>query len=144
MAAYSSPVLRAVQTARIVAKPHGLKVKTMEELTEARIKERFVGKKGRHHILTDPEDYDETNADLLKRTARAIETVHSECSGKVVLVSHGDVITALLENVVERRVSTERYYVFHPEPASLSVVETKGRPFLTLYNFHRKVLADYA
>jgi broad specificity phosphatase PhoE len=141
-AVYSSPVLRAIETAEIVAKPHKLKVKTLEELTEAKIKQRFVGKKGRHHILTSPQDYDETNADLLKRTAKAIRRIHSECSGNVIVVSHGDVITAILENVVERRVSTERYYVFHPDPASLSVVETKGRPFLMVYNFHRKQFAD--
>src|SRR5208337_1168451 len=47
---YSSPVFRAVETAKILARPHDLKVKTLEELTEAKIKPQFVGKKGRHHI----------------------------------------------------------------------------------------------
>ena len=44
---------------------------------------------------------------------------------------------------MRRKVSDERYYVLHPEPASLSVVETKGRPFLVLYNYHRKMFADF-
>jgi len=140
---YSSPILRAVQTARILARPHGLKVKTLEGLTEAKIKSKFVGKKGRHHILSSPEAYDETNSDLLRRTAEAVKTINAESKGNVIVVSHGDVITAILENVVERRVSSERYYVFHPEPASLSIVETKDRPFLHLYNYHRKLLAPY-
>ena len=61
----------------------------------------------------------------------------------MIVVSHGDVITAMLESVVERKVTTERYYVIHPSPASLSIVETKARPFLVLYNFHRKMFSDY-
>jgi broad specificity phosphatase PhoE len=32
-AVYSSPVFRAVETAKILARPHKLKVKTLEELT---------------------------------------------------------------------------------------------------------------
>ena len=61
----------------------------------------------------------------------------------MILVSHGDVITAMLEGVVERKVSDERYYVFHPDPASLCIVETKDRPFLILYNYHRRQFAKF-
>jgi hypothetical protein len=49
----------------------------------------------------------------------------------------------MLEGVVERKVGDERYYVFHPDPASLCIVETKDRPFLKLYNYHRKQFADF-
>jgi len=142
-AVYSSPVFRAVETARILARPHKLKVKTLEELTEAKLKPRFVGKKGRHHILTDPEAYSETNSELVERTGKAIEIIKREADGNVIVVSHGDVITAMLEGVVERRVSTEKYYVLHAEPAALSVVEIKSRPFLILYNYHRKMFANF-
>ena len=142
-AVYSSPIFRAVETAKILARPHNLKVKTLEELTEVKFKPGFVGKKGRHHILTTPEAFRETNRDLLARTAKAIETIRKEASGNVILVSHGDVITAMLEGIVERKVSTERYYVLHPDPDSLCIVETKDRPFLKLYNYHRKQFADF-
>jgi broad specificity phosphatase PhoE len=142
-AIYSSPVFRAVQTAKILARPHKLKVKTLEELTEARIRPEFVGKKGRHHILTSPEAYSETNADLQRRIWRAIETIRSEAKRNVVVVSHGDVITAMLEGVVERSVRKERYYVLHPAYAALSIVEIKDRPFLVLYNYHRRMFANY-
>jgi broad specificity phosphatase PhoE len=140
---YSSPVYRAVQTAKILARPHKLKVETLEELTEAKIKRQFVGKKGRHHILTDPEAYDETNRDLLGRSYKAMEIIKSKSRGNAILVSHGDVIAALLEDVVERRVSTEKYYVLHPEPASLSIIKMGDKPSLVLYNYHRKMFADY-
>jgi len=142
-AVYSSPIFRAVKTAKILARPHRLKVKTLEELTEAKFKPGFVGKKGRHHILTTPEAFSETNVDLLARTAKAIEIIGKEATGNVILVSHGDVITAMLEGVVERKVSDERYYVFHPDPASLCIVETKERPFLILYNYHRRQFAKF-
>ncbi len=142
-AVYSSPVFRAVETAKILAAPHKLKVKTLEDLTEAKLKPIFVGKKGRHHILTDPEAFSETNEELQARIGRAIETIRTEATGKAVVVSHGDVITAMLEGVVERRVKTEKYYVFHPAYAALSIVEIKDRPFLVLYNYHRRMFAHF-
>jgi broad specificity phosphatase PhoE len=140
---YSSPVYRAVQTAKILALPHKLKVKTLEELNEARIKPEFVGKKGRHHILTNPEDYLETNRELLERSYKAIEIIKRDSRGNAILVSHGDVITGLLEDIVERKPSTEKYYVLHPDPASLSIIKIGGKPSLVLYNYRRKMFADY-
>jgi hypothetical protein len=38
-------------------------------------------------------------------------------------VSHGDIITALLEGIVERKTSTEKYHALHPDPASLSIIK---------------------
>src|SRR5208282_5935745 len=108
-AVYSSPVFRAHETAKILARPHKVKVKTLEELTEAKLKPQFVGKKGRHHILTTPEAFTETNDDLLARTSKAVGII-KKAGGNAILVSHGDVITAMLEGVVERKVSEERYY----------------------------------
>lgn len=140
-AVYSSPVFRAVETAEILARPHKLKVKTLGELTEAKLKPEYIGKKGRHHILTNPEAFSETTLDLQERTRKAVEIIKREAEGKVIVVSHGDVITAMLENIVERRVSSDKYYVFHSEPAALSIVDIKDRPFLVLFNYHRKLLA---
>jgi len=142
-AVYSSPVFRAVQTAKILARPQKLKVNTLEELTEAKLKPEFVGKKGRHHILTTPHAFLETNNDLLKRTVKAIKDIRNKSKGNVIVVSHGDVVTAILENVVERRVTDEKYYVIHPDVAALSIVEVKNRPFLYLYNYHRKMFANF-
>ena len=142
-AVYSSPVLRAVETAEILAKPHKRKVKILEELTEAKLKPEFIGKKGRHHILTTPDAFVETNKDVTERVQRAVEIIKKEAKGNVIMVSHGDVITAFLEWVVERKVSTENYYVFHSEPASLSIVEVKVKPFLVLFNYHRRLLSQF-
>ena len=43
-AVYSRPVFRAHETAKILASPHDLKIKTLEELTEAKIKPEYVFK----------------------------------------------------------------------------------------------------
>lgn len=142
-AVYSSPVFRAVETAGILERPHRLKVRTLEELTEAKIKSKFVGKKGRHHILENPDAFDETNDELLARTTKAVDIIKKEANGDVIVVSHGDVISAMLENVVQRKITTQRYYVAHPEPASLSVVDVKGRPFLMMYNYRRKMFSGF-
>jgi broad specificity phosphatase PhoE len=142
-AVYSSPVFRAVETAKILAEPHKLKVKKLEELTEAKLKPEYIGKEGRHHILSDPEAFCETNKDLLDRTSKAIEQIKNEADGNALVVSHGDVITAMLEGIVERKVTTEKYYVFHSEPAALSIVDIKNQPFLILFNYHRKLLKQF-
>jgi broad specificity phosphatase PhoE len=81
--------------------------------------------------------------ELQERIANAIGTITREADGNVVVVSHGDVITAMLEGVVERRAKLEKYYVFHPAYAALSIVEVKDRPFLALYNSHRKMFARF-
>ena len=142
-AVYSSPIFRACETAKILAKPHTLKIKTLEELTEAKLKPEFIGKEGRHHILTTPEAYSETNKELLDRTKKAIDIIIKEVDGNAIVVSHGDVINAMLEYVVERRVNAEKYYVLDTDPAALSILKIKERPILILYNFHRKMFAEY-
>jgi broad specificity phosphatase PhoE len=139
-AVYSSPVLRAVQTAEILAKPYRLKVKTLEDLTEAKLKPEFIGKKGRHHIIESPECYLETYAQLRARVTRVMDTIKARERGNVIAVSHGDVITAMLEEVVQRRVNAG-YYVMHAEPGSLSIIEMKTRPFLIEYNYRWNMLS---
>jgi len=99
--------------------------------------------KGKTPHTDNPSAYSETNNELLERTSKAIKIIKKEAEGNVIVVSHGDVITAMLEGVVERRVSTEKYYALHPDPAALSIVEIKNRPFLVLYNYHRKMFADF-
>jgi broad specificity phosphatase PhoE len=74
---------------------------------------------------------------------KAFQIVSRESSGNAILVSHGDVITALLEDIVERKVTAEKYYVLHPDPASLSIIKLGERPSLVLYNYHRKMFSGY-
>ena len=137
---YSSPVHRAVQTARILAKPHGLKPKLLNDLDEAKLKPNFVGKSGRHHILESPEAFRETYQELQERVLRAVNKIRAESKTNAIMVTHGDVIVALLQHVIERRKERSGYYVLHPDPGSLSIIQFTDRPRLVLFDYHRKLL----
>ena len=137
---YSSPVHRAVQTARILAKPHGLKPKLLNDLDEAKLKPNFVGKSGRHHILESPEAFQETFQELQERVLRAVNKIRAESKTNAIMVSHGDVIVALLQQVIERREERPGYYVLHPNPGSLSIIQFTDRPRLVLFDYRRKLL----
>ena len=143
-AIYSSPVFRAVETAKILARSHDLVVHKLEDLTEAKLKPEFVGKPGRHQILTSPSAYTETYTELQRRMLRAIGAVKKREESGAIIVSHGDPIAALLHHVVEREV-TDRpsHYVLHPDLGSLSIINLKEPPTLLLFNYHRKLLSDY-
>ena len=136
---YCSPVFRAVETAKIMAQPHKLGVQTVEGLTEAKLKAEFVGKEGRKRILITPEAFDETYQELQDRVVSSIEDIQKKASGNVIVVSHGDPITALLQYVVERKIGSNDYYVLHPDPGSLSIIDFKDRLELVLFNYHRRL-----
>ncbi|MDA4112831.1 MAG: histidine phosphatase family protein [Thaumarchaeota archaeon] len=143
-AIYCSPVLRAVETAKIIAHPHKLKPKALEELTEARLKPEFIGKAGRHHLLTTPYAFEETYNQVQKRMLKAVSNIKKEGDGNAVVVSHGDPIVSLLNHIIAKKISRMRsYYSVHPDPASLSIVNLRGRPTLVLFNYHRKLLREY-
>jgi broad specificity phosphatase PhoE len=135
---YSSPIFRAVETSKILARPHGLEVQIVEDLTEVKLKPKFVGKKGRRRILMSPEDFDESSQELQDRMVNAFKRIKNESKGNVMIVSHGDPITALLEYTVERTIGTKKYYVLHPDPGSVSIIKFEERPQLVLFNYHRK------
>ena len=143
-AVYCSPVFRAVETAKIVAHPHKLKPKALEELTEARLKPEFIGKVGRLHLLTTPYAFEETYNQVQKRMLKAVSIIKKEGDGNAIVVSHGDPIVSLLNHVVGKKIFRKRsYYSLHPDAASLSIVSLKGRPTLVLFNYHRKLLREY-
>jgi len=135
---YCSPVFRAVETAKILAKPHKLGEQKLEGLTEAKLKPEFVGKEGRKRILLTPEAFDETYQELQERMVHTIDEIKKKGTGNIIVVSHGDPITALLQYIVERKIGNNKYYVLHPDPGSLSVIDFKDRPELVLFNYHRR------
>jgi len=142
-AVYCSPVHRAVQTAKILARPHRLKPILLDDLVEAKLKPTFVGKPGRHHILQSPEAFQETFEELQERVLRAVSKIQAKVKTNAIMVSHGDVIVALLQHVIERKDGPAAYYVLHPHPASLSIIQFTDRPRLELFDYRRKLFADF-
>ena len=140
---YCSPVRRAVQTAEILGRPHRLEPIHLNDLVEAKLKPNFVGKPGRHHILLTPEAFQETYEELQERVLRAVSKIQAEVKTNAIMVSHGDVIVALLQHVVERKNGHAGYYVLHPNPGSLSVVQFTDRPRLVLFDYRRKLFDSF-
>jgi broad specificity phosphatase PhoE len=68
----------------------------------------------------------------------SIEDITKEASGNVIVVFHGDPITALLQYVVERKAGSNSYHVPHPDPGSIRVIDFKDRLELDLFNYHRR------
>ena len=140
---YCSPVHRAVQTAKILGRPHQLGPTLLNDLIEAKLKPSFVGKSGRHHILQSPEAFQETYEELQKRVLRAVSKIQADVKTNAIMVSHGDVIVALLQHVIERRDGHAGYYVLHPSPGSLSVIQFTDRPRLVLFDYRRKLFESF-
>ena len=140
---YCSPVRRAVQTAEILGRPHRLEPIHLNDLVEAKLKPNFVGKPGRHHILLTPEAFQETYEELQERVLRAVSKIQGEVKTNAIMVSHGDVIVALLQHVVERKNGHAGYYVLHPNPGSLSVLQFTDRPRLVLFDYRRKLFDSF-
>ncbi len=99
-AVFSSPMLRARQTAEFIARPHDLKVQQSELLNEV-----LTPHQGRPIAELDaegwimyedlPPDY-ETPADLLDRVQQMIASVRAQYpEQEVAIVSHGDVVLSV-------------------------------------------------
>ena len=105
---YSSPLERAVTTARAVAKPHGLVPVVLEELVEVRfgawegrsILREMAGERDAFRAWKrDPffnmppgaEDWESIRG----RTAKAVEAILGGSQERIVVVSHGGVVRAL-------------------------------------------------
>lgn len=101
-ACYTSPLRRAVQTATIVAAPHGLTPRTVEALTECDVG-RWEGldwasirrdePEAYRRFMADPADFGypagESFADVSRRAAAAIDDIFGRhAGGCVVVVAH--------------------------------------------------------
>lgn len=135
-AVYSSPLRRALDTAREVARHHRLEVNVVDDLREVEIfrdlpKDRsaveVLGKallKGvRERMLRerrwDVYPYSESSFEFRKRTVNAIEAIIAQHEGeRVVVVCHGGVINAYVGHII----GVEYDMFFRPAHTSVNVV----------------------
>ena len=132
-AVYASPLERAEQTARALAAPHGLEIRTVEELVELdygdwtgltmdEVRERPEWRSYSGSRSTAAPPNGEGLAAVQERALRAmrrIATAHPD--GTVAAVSHGDVIRSLVAHVA--RIPLDAIDRFEVLPASVSIVE---------------------
>ncbi len=146
-AVYSSDLGRASVTAEIVAKPHGLPVRTtqllreanlgvIQGLTRAEVEEQFP--EGLHVWRQEPTKQrppgGETLEQVAERCAEFLSTTlprhgHSE---KLLVVGHGGSVRGVIISALGLPIST--YRVFHFSNASLSILDTGEHPGLWLLN----------
>lgn len=149
VAAYASPLGRAVETAQILAKPHRLEVQTREELREIahghweRMTRREVEERFPEEIAAwnqDPYTFAPPGGETgLAVTARALpainEIVRAHPGESVVVVSHKATIRLLLSSLLG--FDPRRYRDnLDQSPAALNIVDfnTPVHARLTLFN----------
>jgi broad specificity phosphatase PhoE len=148
-AIFASPLGRTVETAQILAAPHGLEVQTRdglreishgrwEQLTRREVEERFPEEAAEWE--KDPYTFaPEGGESGLAVTARAlpvlIELVREHCDETILVVSHKATIRLLLSSLLG--FDPRRYRDnLDQKPAALNIVDFRGttRARLTLFN----------
>ncbi len=146
-AVYSSPMLRALETARIISTPHKLEIATLPELSEldagdyegipiAQLGRRFS------QIITEMGKGDElprtpggeSLTEVQARAWQAINTIATRHSGETVLVvTHYFIILAVICKVLELPlVNISRFYMSN---GSISSINMNGSvPRLEIFN----------
>ena len=144
---YTSPLQRAYTTAAILAEPHRLEPKALDDLIEIQlgdwqglhmdeIKRRWAGLW--HQWRVDPSNLTLPNGESLsevtERTISTFERIVGANRGKqVVIVSHDVVVKVLVAHVLG--VSNRIYRRFDISNASLSVIQViEGSPRLAMLN----------
>ncbi|WP_027717521.1 alpha-ribazole phosphatase [Desulfovirgula thermocuniculi] len=145
---YASDLKRAVETARILAAPHGLAVETLVELRELHFGawEGLTGEEIRNRYAREVEQWwgdpvstrvpgGETLLEMLERTSAAVCRIVERFPGQqVVVVSHGGPIRALVARVLG--MNLRDYWRLVLYNASLSILEFSSweKGVLTLFN----------
>ncbi|GBD23431.1 Phosphoserine phosphatase 1 [bacterium HR29] len=135
-AVYSSPLRRALDTAREIARHHRLEPKVLDDLREVEIFRDLPKEKPAVEVLGeallrgirarmlrerkwDVYPYSESSYEFRKRTVNAIESIIAENEGKrVVVVCHGGVINAYVGHII----GVEYDMFFRPAHTSVNIV----------------------
>ncbi|MGI6551394.1 MAG: histidine phosphatase family protein [Syntrophomonadales bacterium] len=138
-AIYSSDLVRARETAEIIARPHGLPVKVIPEfgeinfgdwegLTAQEIREKF-GEEVYRTWLEDPINADISGGDRITDFAERVvkgfnQVIEAHPDDTVVLATHGGALMALGCHLHGEDLNCFRKYYHHN--AAISVVEVEG------------------
>ncbi len=135
-AVYSSPMLRAQQTARAIADSAAVTIRTLEELREVEIgdvlhkadsyseEEKLALREGFNRRPTwDSFPGSEGSAAARRRIVGAMDHIVEECAGnRVAVVAHGMVIMTYVSHVL----GLDRDMVFYPFNAGITSIRAQG------------------
>jgi broad specificity phosphatase PhoE len=111
---YCSPLLRSVQTATIIAAPHGLSPQPLDELTECDVGNwegmdwqeiRYLDADGYQRFIKDPAAFifpgGESTADVYRRASGCLEQLLAKLAGQSILVvAHHAIFRAYLAGIL--------------------------------------------
>jgi probable phosphomutase (TIGR03848 family) len=145
-AVYASPLERTRETARIVARPHGLRVRTRRGIGEVDYGEwtdEPLGQLRRRKLWSDiqatPSRVTFPGGESIRAAqARAVETVEALAAEHrdevIVLVSHADVIKAIVAHFLGMPLDTFQRLVIAPASVSILSLPEGGAPALLCCN----------
>lgn len=145
-AVYTSPIVRTLETARIVAKPHGLRLRKRKGLGEVDYGEwtdQALGNLRRRKywevIQRTPSRVvfpkGETIRGMQARAVDAVETIAADHEGEwVMAVSHADVIKSLVAHFVGMPLDAFQRLVVSPASATVLHLPADGLPVLLRFN----------
>ena len=122
---YSSPLKRARQTAKEIAKVHGLDVEIVDDLIESdlslwegmpadEVKKKFEREYREWATNPDAEiEGVESVRSVYERTKRALEKIHSLGGEEIVIVTHAIVVRAAVCYVMKMPLESFREFVVH-------------------------------
>lgn len=123
-ALFSSPLARALATARAIADVTGLSIETVDDLREVKLgkweERKFLDirreeEEAYHRWRDDPDEPcpgGESHSDVLRRMQRALGTIEQGANGetpRVVVVSHGTAIRVGATHLLEAPLLTSRH-----------------------------------
>lgn len=141
-AVYASPLERTQETAKIVAKPHGLRVRTRRDIGEVHYGEwtdKPLGQLRRRKqwpvIQHTPSRVTFPGGESIRgmqaRAVEALESLAAEHAGQtVVAVSHADVIKAVLAHFLGMPLDTFQRLMIAPASASVLHLAADAPPML--------------
>jgi len=154
---HCSPLLRARETAEVLATPH----KIVPTINEGFIEINFGEWEGKSHTalrrdcpelyqkwLIDPTQVDvpgaERLSDVQARVMRSLERIVWENNGKIVaVVGHGGVNRTLLLSLLDAR--SEAFWRLRQDVACLNMIElSEGTPRISLLNSTAHLKTDYS
>jgi probable phosphomutase (TIGR03848 family) len=146
VAVYSSPIVRTLQTARMVAKPHKLRVRKRKGLGEVDYGEwtdAALGNLRRRRywevVQRTPSRAEfpggETIRGMQARAVDAVETIAAHHGDEWVLaISHADVIKAVVAHFVGMPLDAFQRLVVSPGSATVLQLPEDGLPLLKRFN----------
>ncbi len=143
-AVYSSPVKRAMETAKIVCKGTRINVEQgFSEVDPGDSAGKPVSCLKNKWLCTHPE-FKETFEQIQSRCMPVLKNIVSRDAGNVIIFSHADIIMAMIYGLLGIKTNRRSQFIMYPYNTATNVISfTSSKPKLVLFNYmSQKALGD--